>query len=199
MFISFVFGMKLFGLLVFIVYASAYPIDPPILLDVPARPESSDGIVARTPVNGHPGFHSQEIAVYWVTEIMDQINRLRTSVGVRPVRLNSQLRVAARRHARYHQLNPREFSHNQKPGLPGFSGVTLGDRLDGAGYNYEIGLENILKGCSNDPICCFNGWKNSPGHYSNMVNSGATEFGIARTTTDIPGGQVWVLNMGRRL
>lgn len=61
------------------------------------------------------------------------INFRRAQVGVAVLSRNSMLETAAQGHADYQRINS-TVDHVQKPGSPGYTGVTLGDRLANAGY-----------------------------------------------------------------
>ncbi|MBA5607349.1 CAP domain-containing protein [Duganella sp. FT3S] len=61
------------------------------------------------------------------------INFRRAQLGVAVLSRNSMLETAAQGHADYQRLN-NTVTHIQTPGLPGFTGATLADRLANAGY-----------------------------------------------------------------
>jgi uncharacterized protein YkwD len=61
------------------------------------------------------------------------INFRRAQLGVPVLAHNSMLELAAQGHADYQRIN-NSVTHLQTPGLPGFTGATLADRLANAGY-----------------------------------------------------------------
>lgn len=61
------------------------------------------------------------------------INFRRAQLGVPVLSRNSMLATAAQGHADYQRIN-NTVTHIQTPGLPGFTGATLADRLASAGY-----------------------------------------------------------------
>lgn len=61
------------------------------------------------------------------------INYRRAQLGVPVVTENALLNNAAQGHSEYQRTN-NLMSHDQQAGKPGFTGVTLGDRLNAAGY-----------------------------------------------------------------
>lgn len=65
-----------------------------------------------------------------------EINRVRTLVGLEPLKQNTKLDVAAQGHADYSTLN-NVFSHTQTVGNPGFTGVTPQNRATAAGYLFD--------------------------------------------------------------
>lgn len=61
------------------------------------------------------------------------INYRRAQLGVPAVTENAQINIAALGHSEYLRTN-NVMSHDQKAGNPGFTGATLKDRLNAAGY-----------------------------------------------------------------
>lgn len=61
------------------------------------------------------------------------INYRRTQAGVPVVTENAQINIAALGHSEYLRTN-NVMSHDQEAGKPGFTGATLKDRLNAAGY-----------------------------------------------------------------
>lgn len=61
------------------------------------------------------------------------INYRRAQLGVPTVTENAQINNAALGHSEYLRTN-NVMSHDQRPGNPGFTGATLTDRLNAAGY-----------------------------------------------------------------
>lgn len=59
----------------------------------------------------------------------------RQQVGVQAFVVSSTINSAALRHSEYQQRN-RVVSHQETPGLPGFTGIEPGDRLLAAGYQF---------------------------------------------------------------
>jgi uncharacterized protein YkwD len=62
------------------------------------------------------------------------INYRRTQAGLTALTQNSRIDVAAQAHSDYQRMNNTMPSHEQTPGLPGFTGATVPDRLNAAGY-----------------------------------------------------------------
>jgi len=63
------------------------------------------------------------------------INYRRSQLGVPTVAENAQINNAALGHSEYQRVN-NLMSHDQERGRQGFTGVTLGERLNAAGYTY---------------------------------------------------------------
>ena len=70
------------------------------------------------------------------------------------------------------------FAHDDTPIARSWS-----QRSRDCGYTYNTGMgENIAAGYPNAQAV-FDGWKNSPGHNSNMLGSGYTTIGIGKVVT----------------
>ena len=79
------------------------------------------------------------------------INYRRAQAGVPVVTENALINNAALGHSEYQRVND-TMSHEQKPGMPGFTGATLGDRLNAAGYTLSNGYAygEIISGTTNN-------------------------------------------------
>lgn len=74
------------------------------------------------------------------TDGVNWVNYRRGQSGLSTLTRNALIDLAAQRHSNYQQLNT--ITHEQEVGKPGFSGVTLADRLTQVGYlgsSYFIG------------------------------------------------------------
>lgn len=71
------------------------------------------------------------------------INYRRTQLGVPTMTENTQINNAALGHSEYQRIND-VMSHDQVPGRQGFTGASLGDRLNAAGYT--LGASNYAYG-----------------------------------------------------
>jgi uncharacterized protein YkwD len=60
-------------------------------------------------------------------------NDLRAAIGAPAVRADDRVTAAAQHHAEY-LARAGAIGHDESPGAPGFTGVTVGDRLAAAGY-----------------------------------------------------------------
>lgn len=105
------------------------------------------------------------------------INDQRQDRGLRPLRLNSRLSIAARAHSQ-DMVSRRYFSHTS----PG--GVTFDRRLKRTGYiagarSWAIG-ENLAWGSGTlaPPRAIVRAWMRSPGHRRNMLDRTFEEIGI---------------------
>lgn len=65
-----------------------------------------------------------------------RFNLRRQQLGVQVLMRSAQADVAARGHADYQKTN-NTITHEQSPNAPGFTGVTVGDRLAAAGYQFR--------------------------------------------------------------
>jgi uncharacterized protein YkwD len=87
--------------------------------------------------------------------------------------ISSQLTAAARQHSRDMACN-NFFSHYGSDGSSPF------DRIAWSGFSYSAAAENIYAGSGsyNSPQQAFNGWMNSSGHRTNMLNPTYTHIGV---------------------
>ena len=106
-----------------------------------------------------------------VTAIVDDMNRERAARGLKPLRLNRRLSLAADDRVA-DMLSKHYFEHVSPEGMEPW---TWADRR---GYDYrEIG-ENLAVGYpSADAVV--NGWMRSPGHRANILGRDFDEVGIA--------------------
>jgi uncharacterized protein YkwD len=135
----------------------------------------------------------------WGQEMLDSINQYRSQArqcgddfmpAVEPLTWQCQLTTSSQAHADDMATN-NFFSHT------GSDGLSMRNRIDATGYQWSRIGENIAAGYAN-VSSVMQGWINSPGHCSNIMNADFTEVGVAltRTTTaDYP--TYWVQNFGR--
>lgn len=113
-------------------------------------------------------------------QLLDLVNDVRTSgcdcggewyPPVAPVSWNNTLEDAAYNHSVWMEQN-RSLSHS------GAGGSNAGNRIDAAGYNWQVYGENIAEGYSNEDDVMA-GWLASTGHCDNIMNPDFTEMGVA--------------------
>lgn len=108
-----------------------------------------------------------------------------------PMTTNANLRCAARLHSK--DMSDRSyFAHNNPDGLDPFA------RIGNAGYSGGTMGENIAMG-QPSPGEVVQGWMNSPGHCSNILNDGFTEIGVGYYRGPDSGwtpGHYWTQNFG---
>ena len=75
-------------------------------------------------------------------DALNTLNAYRTQCGFNSLKQNSLLDVAAQGHAAYNQLN-KIATHFQNQNNPGFTGVTLGDRIVASGYQRNGATEIV--------------------------------------------------------
>ena len=103
------------------------------------------------------------------------LNALRASRGLAPVRANAKLSSAAAKHAE-DMVRRGYFSHVSADGP---NGRTMTDRISAERYLACAAAENIAYGQSTEAQV-FTGWVNSPGHLANMVRGRYSEYGLGR-------------------
>jgi uncharacterized protein YkwD len=105
-------------------------------------------------------------------EILTAINAVRAANGAPPWTYSVTLENAARSQARL-MAQKNTLSHDL--------GVTLRERVTAAGYIGAVG-ENVAKGYKDLPGA-IQGWMESSGHRSTLLNPKFTEFGLAAART----------------
>jgi hypothetical protein len=100
------------------------------------------------------------------TDFMNSLNAQRISLGKNPLTINSNLSTAAYLHSKDMAENG-YFSHTS------LDGRSFSQRIVAAGYtNWTSLAENIAYSYgSPDATTIYNMWKNSPGHYANMIGN----------------------------
>ena len=101
-------------------------------------------------------------------EVLAQCNAQRQANGIAALSLDPELTKAANIRA---QEIATLFSHTRPDGRKCFT------VLDQIGYSYWSAGENIAAGYGNSSAV-MNGWMNSPGHRSNILNAGFERLGV---------------------
>ncbi len=96
-------------------------------------------------------------------DVLRLVNEVRTSEGLRPLKMNFQMMEAAMQRAAELSVY---YSHTRPDGSPCFT------------VNYDMFGENIAMGYSGSPVAVMNGWVNSPGHYANIVGEDYDSMGV---------------------
>jgi uncharacterized protein YkwD len=101
----------------------------------------------------------------------DIINQYRKDNGLKPLKLNSELAVAAKAHSR-------DLAKWDRISHYGSDGSNPWDRVKRAGYKAKLTAENVGTGqITFDEV--MKGWKESPGHNKNLLLADAEHMGIA--------------------
>ena len=99
------------------------------------------------------------------------VNDYRRQKGLRPLRLNARLTLAAKAHSR-------DLAKYDRISHYGSDGSNPWDRVKRAGYNAKLAAENVGTGqASIEEV--FRGWQKSPGHDKNLLLADAEHMGIA--------------------
>ena len=131
----------------------------------------------------------------WRQKILHHVNRFRAQNGLRRLKLDSVLNIAAQSHS--DDMAERDFFDHVTPG-----GSTVGDRATRAGYRWRTVLENLAAGQEN-PREVVQGWIGSPPHRKAMLVRDIDDAGVGYAFLAQDGGLVrsyhyWTLNMGRK-
>ncbi|RLD61052.1 MAG: CAP domain-containing protein [Bacteroidetes bacterium] len=96
-----------------------------------------------------------------------------------------------------YQLERAAIAHSIDMSVQGYfshtslDGASYADRINGTDYSGNPAGENIAVGYGSEEAV-FNGWRNSPGHCQNMMNSGHKDIAVGRS------GSYWTMNFGRK-
>jgi uncharacterized protein YkwD len=123
-------------------------------------------------------------------EMIQWINQQRQAKGLGRLESSSKLAAAAQGHAC--DMAVRGYFEHQRPG----GGPKLGARVEAKGYRFSTIAENIAKTGAADVARTAKLWRNSSGHWANILKPNVAEIGMGLATRD---GQVyWVMNVGRQ-
>lgn len=106
----------------------------------------------------------------WEKEVLDLTNSFRVRNGLDALSWSD----AAAKSARLHSEDMAESNYFSHTGL---NGSTPGDRMKAQGIQYRSNGENIIGGYGN-ALFSSNGWMNSSGHRTNMLNKSFTYLGV---------------------
>ncbi len=116
---------------------------------------------------------------------MSLTNAERAKQGCKPLRIDSRLVVAARKHSA-DMAAKNYFDHTSR------NGDSAWKRMEDASYS-SPGAENIAKGYPT-AAAVVKGWMNSPGHRANILNCGLRAIGVGMASG--PGGPLWTQDFG---
>ena len=141
------------------------------------------------------GSISTSMAASWQDQMLQSLNSMRAQKSLKPLEMCKPLTRAAQKYAR--TMAQQDFlSHTGK------DGSSFGERIQSAGYDWTNSksgssvAENIAAG-QNSVVEVMKGWRNSKGHYKNMIGQNFTHVGFgmsinARSTYK----KYWVQNFG---
>ncbi len=121
--------------------------------------------------------------------LFNQINSLRSQLGLYTYAWNDQLAAAAQQHSQY-MADTGHISHQQS------NGSMPADRAAANGYSGDWIIENIYGGYSANASHAWNFWINSPVHYASLTNRNVNEVGVGIASSAT--GRYYTLVFGRR-
>lgn len=145
------------------------PVPSPTTAPTLATADSSQDIVSQA-----NALSAANIAYY--SEILELVNNIRTEAGVSPLTLDMTLCQAATVRA-IEMDNTGVFSHTRPDGTDCWSVFKL------YGITYRTCGENIAMG-QRTPAQVVESWRNSPGHYANMVKAGFGKLGVGMSNSN---------------
>ncbi|ROO89308.1 uncharacterized protein YkwD [Actinocorallia herbida] len=102
-------------------------------------------------------------------KVLQLTNKARAKAGCKPLKANTKLAKAARKHSKDMAVN-HYFSHDSQDGSSPW------DRIKREGYKYP-GAENIAAGYPT-AAAVVKGWMNSKGHRANILNCKLKALGV---------------------
>lgn len=117
-------------------------------------------------------------------QVFQLLNTLRTSKGLRPLKMDRSLGAAARSHA--NDMSARGYFNHTSP-----EGEGPGSRARSHGYDGRMIGENIARGYQG-AAKVMQAWESSSGHRANMLNA---RYGAVGVGYD-PDGRYWVQVFG---
>lgn len=145
------------------------PATAPTAAPTLATADSSQDIVSQA-----NALSAANIAYY--SEILELVNNIRAEAGVSPLTLDTTLCQAATVRA-IEMDNTGVFSHTRPDGTDCWSVFKL------YGITYRTCGENIAMG-QRTPAQVVESWRNSPGHYANMVKAGFGKLGVGMSNSN---------------
>lgn len=145
------------------------PTTAPTTAPTLATADSSQDIVSQA-----NALSAANIAYY--SEILELVNNIRAEAGVSPLTLDTTLCQAATVRA-IEMDNTGVFSHTRPDGTDCWSVFKL------YGIIYRTCGENIAMG-QRTPAQVVESWRNSPGHYANMVKAGFGKLGVGMSNSN---------------
>jgi uncharacterized protein YkwD len=116
--------------------------------------------------------------------VLSLTNAERAKVGCQPLRSNSPLTKAARRHSQF-------MADTGRHGHDGIGDGSMQSRIDAVGYRWRGIGENIAWGYRT-AAAVMDGWMHSSGHRANILNCAYRDIGIGVDT----GGTNWTQDFG---
>jgi len=124
--------------------------------------------------------------------VINLINQNRSSNGLPPFELVSELTQAARRHSG-------DMADNNLTGHTGSDGSDVGQRMQEAGYDWVWCAETIGWGFSGSPERMVSWWMNSSIHRAILLSDSLEDFGVGYVRNpDSDYGHYWTVNYGIR-
>ncbi|KAB8143415.1 CAP domain-containing protein [Chloroflexia bacterium SDU3-3] len=121
-------------------------------------------------------------------QTLDLINGLRRDAGCSDLKAVGTLQNAAAAH-NIDMITNNFFDHDSS------DGSSFSVRITKYGYKWSLLGENIAAGYTT-PASVVNAWKNSPGHYANIVNCKFQDTGLS-AKADSEGTLYWTQDFGR--
>jgi uncharacterized protein YkwD len=174
---------------------------PTLLLLVACGGGGDDAVVATSPAASEPTEPAATCGLpRFREETLERVNAVRArgadcgtegSFGAAPpLQWNDALTSAATAHST--DMAMRDYFSHTSP-----EGGTMADRVNAAGYRWNLLAENIAAG-QRSIQGVIDGWIDSDGHCANVMNPSLREIGMACVSSDSASYPTyWTMNLGR--
>lgn len=124
-----------------------------------------------------------------------RLNAARAQCGFTTLSQAGELDAAASAHASYMNLN-NSFTHSEVRGQPGFTGVSVGERVSAAGYRFSFTGEALAQTSAPSGLDAVRGLLAAPYHAALLLND-FRDVGVGWSS--VAGAPTLTLNVGTRL
>ena len=122
-------------------------------------------------------------------EVVSAVNAARRDAGLSCLQMDMQLGAAAQNHSLYMALNS-ELTHSESRDLPGFTGVSPGDRIQATGLTVTFSGE-LVAGGHGTATAVTEAFLGSPEHLNILLNAHFDSLGVGRE------GNYWTVTLAR--
>jgi len=129
---------------------------------------------------------SDKRVILTASVIIEETNSQRQDNGDLPELIKNELLTEAALAKAKDMFENQYFEHES------LSGVTPGQLVQNAGYEFIVAGENLILGNFSSEKELVQAWMDSPGHRANILNNKYTEIGVAIIKGKYEGSSVWI-------
>jgi len=139
------------------------------------------------PATVHSAGHARQSLVTLEGGVLVELNEIRASHGLKPLKLNRELSAAARNHT-YDMIAVGYFEHDSINGTPYWKRIQRFYPRSGKAH-WSVGENLLWVGGDIAADKAVEAWMNSSGHRKNILSAGWREIGIAAVFSDTAAGE----------